>query len=407
MLTGARYLIGQLFMALVSSAAYAAAPPLATKDCLNCHNVTPTAAQEAEPVGLYVNAKLFQSSVHGAFECTFCHSDVRAFPHLPKPQKVACGNCHGGPAKDFSQSIHAGQWEVRKLNYPACLNCHGNPHAILAKTDPRSPVYALNLPRTCGRCHGNPALAKRYGIPNVYALYIDSIHGFALTRDGLLVAASCASCHGGHRILSPNDPQSGTYRKNVPATCGSCHAGIEALYFEGVHGKTLKAGSAAAPVCIDCHSVHRIAGVQTAAWQTRTVATCGNCHKERLRSYRDTFHGQVTALGFVATARCWSCHESHKILPPSDPRSAIAPQNLVSTCSNCHRGVSKSFVTFEPHPNQHDRALNPTLYYAALFMNLLLLSVFAFFGLHTLLWLVRSWSARNHNSAASRPGHRQ
>jgi Cytochrome c7 and related cytochrome c/Doubled CXXCH motif (Paired_CXXCH_1) len=406
MLSQARYLIALLFVALVSSAAHAAAP-LATKDCLNCHNVTPAAAQKAEPVSLYVNAKLFQSSVHAAFGCTACHSDVKAFPHVPKPQKVACLNCHSGPAKDFGQSIHAAQWDVPKLKYPACLNCHGNPHGILAKTDSRSPGYPLNLPRTCGRCHGNPALAKRYGISNVFALYIDSIHGFALTRDGLLVAASCASCHGAHRILSPNDPQSRTYRKNVPATCGSCHAGIEALYFEGVHGKALKAGNASAPVCTDCHTVHRIARVQTAAWQTRTVATCGNCHKERLRSYRDTFHGQVTALGFVATARCWSCHESHRILPPSAPKSSIAPQNLISTCSKCHQGVTRSFVTFEPHPNPHDRALNPTLYYAALAMNLLLLLVFAFFGLHTLLWLVRSWFVRNRNSAASRSGRPQ
>lgn len=400
MLTRAKYLIGLLFVALVSSAAHAAAP-LTTKDCLNCHNVKPTAAQKAEAVSLYVNAKLFQSSVHGAFGCTFCHSDVKAFPHVPKPQKVACSKCHSGPAKDFGQSLHAAKWDVSKLKYPACLNCHGNPHGILAKTNPRSPVYPLNLPRTCGRCHGNPALAKRYGIPNVFALYIDSIHGFALTKDGLLVAASCASCHGAHRILSPTDPHSQTYRTNVPATCGSCHAGIEALYFEGVHGKALKAGSASAPVCTDCHTVHRIARVQTARWQTKTVATCGKCHKERLRSYRDTFHGQVTALGFVATARCWNCHESHRILPASDPKSSIAPRNLISTCGKCHHGVTKSFVTFEPHPNPHDRALNPTLYYAALFMNLLLLSVFAFFGVHTFLWLVRSWSVRNHHSSRS------
>ncbi len=385
-------LIGPLLVVLACGAAYAA-PALTAKDCLNCHNM-PAPARAAEPVSLYVNAKLFQSSVHGAFGCTFCHSDVKAFPHVPAPQKVACDTCHSAPAKGFGQSIHAAQWEVQKLKYPACLNCHGNPHGILAKTDPRSPIYPLNVPRTCGRCHGNPALARRYGITNVYALYIDSIHGFALTRDGLLVAASCASCHGAHHILSPKDPHSQTYRTSIPATCGSCHGGIETRYFAGVHGKALKAGSTAAPVCTDCHTVHHIARVQMVSWQAKTTATCGNCHKERLRSYRDTFHGQVNALGFVATARCWSCHESHRILGPADPRSSIAPQNLIATCGKCHQGVTASFVTFEPHPNPRDRALNPTLYYAALSMNLLLLSVFAFFGLHTLLWLIRSWPAR-------------
>ena len=391
-----RWFIVLSFVLAFSGVAHAAA--LTTEGCLNCHNVMPKEL---------VDAKLFHSSVHSALGCTACHSDVKAFPHIPAPKQVACRTCHGEIESDYSQSVHATVWGRENHKYPACLECHGNPHTILAKTNARSPVYPLNLPRTCGRCHGSAALARRYGIANVYGLYIDSIHGFALTEDGLLVAATCASCHGSHRILSANDPQSRTHRKNVPATCGSCHASIEALYFEGAHGKALKAGSATAAVCVDCHTVHRIARVQTEAWQTGTVATCGNCHEERLRSYRNTFHGQVTALGFVATARCWSCHESHRVLPGSDPMSSIAPQNLVSTCGKCHHGVTKSFVTFEPHPNPHDRALNPTLYYAAMAMNLLLLSVFAFFGLHTLLWLVRSWSARNHSPAASRSGRPQ
>ncbi|HYB90424.1 MAG TPA: hypothetical protein VEC38_05200, partial [Candidatus Binataceae bacterium] len=96
--------------------------------------------------------------------------------------------------------------------------------------------------------------------------------------------------------------------------------------------------------------------------------------------------------------RCWSCHGNHVILPPSDPKSSIAPQNLISTCGQCHKGVTRSFISFEPHPDPRDRALNPILYYAAVFMNLLLLGVFTFFGLHTMLWLVRTWNLKNHQS---------
>ena len=32
--------------------------------------------------------------------------------------------------------------------------------------------------------------------------------GFALTKDGLLVAANCSSCHGSHKILHSKDPKS-------------------------------------------------------------------------------------------------------------------------------------------------------------------------------------------------------
>jgi hypothetical protein len=401
MLSRARYPIGLFLVAFVSGAAHAA--PLTTQDCLACHGATPTATEQAKPISLYVDQQQFDDSVHGDLGCTACHSDVREFPHAPRPQKVSCATCHSESADQFGQSIHAEKWNVQQLAYPACLECHGNPHGILPKTSSRSPVYPLNLPRTCGRCHGDAALAKRYGIQDVYALYIDSIHGFALTRDGLLVAASCASCHGAHRILGPTDPQSRTYRTNIPANCGSCHAGIEKRYLAGVHGKALEAGGATAPVCTDCHTVHSIGTVQRVSWQTRTVATCGNCHKEALHSYRDTFHGQVTALGFVATARCWTCHESHEILPASDPKSSIAPQNLVATCGTCHRGITASFVSFDPHPNPRSRARNPIVHDAWVFMNLLLLSVFGFFGLHTLLWMARSWVARVGERRAGGP----
>lgn len=389
MLTRARCFVVAALLASWFTTAHAAA--LTTQQCLDCHNITPTAAQEAQLVSLFVNAKMFHSSVHSVLGCTGCHSDVKAFPHLPAPRKVVCVTCHGEVEAKYGESVHAAVWRKHNLKYPACLDCHGNPHGILAKTNPKSPTYPMNLPRTCGRCHGNPALARRYGITDVYALYIDSIHGFALSREGLLVAATCSSCHRAHRILARSNPQSPTYRNNVPATCGTCHAGVNARYFEGVHGKALKAGSVSAPVCTNCHTVHRIAQVQAVKWQLKTVATCGNCHRQGLRSYRDTFHGQVTMLGFIATARCWNCHNAHDILPPSNPKSSVARRNLVSTCRKCHQDVSASFVTYEPHPNPHDRALNPILYYAALFMNLLLLSVFAFFGLHTLLWFVRSW----------------
>lgn len=377
------------FIALSARVA-SGAPPLTTKDCLTCHNTTPTAAQKAEPVSLYVDAGAFHSSVHGAFGCTFCHSDVTAFPHVPAPRPVSCGKCHGEAAKRFDASIHAVQWKSNLQKFPACLNCHGNPHGILAKADSRSPIYPLNLPRTCGRCHGNPAVAKRYGIQNVYHLYIDSIHGFALTKEGLLVAATCSSCHGAHRILGTKNPHSRIYRSNIPGTCGTCHAGLEARYFAGIHGKYLKTGNRNVPVCTTCHTVHRIAQVQNVGFQLKTVATCGHCHEAQLISYRDTFHGKVTALGFVATARCWTCHRSHEILPASDPRSSIAPRNLISTCGRCHHGATASFVTYQPHPNPRNRKLNPLLYYAYWFMNILLLSVLGFFGLHTLLWLIRS-----------------
>jgi hypothetical protein len=376
---------------LLTSAGWAqGAGSLKDSDCLGCHGQSGFVDEQGH--SLRIAPKEFSSSVHGALGCQACHADVTQFPHKLPVKKVACATCHTNVDADFQVSVH--HLVMKNPSSPACLNCHGNPHDIVSVHDSRSPVYALNLPRTCGTCHGNPEVAKKYGLPNVYSLYIDSIHGFALTRDGLLVAATCTSCHGAHKILSPKNPHSKVYRRNIPATCGACHAGIEAKYLQGVHGKALQTGVSDAPVCTSCHTAHSIVSVRTASFQLKTTAKCGSCHAGRAATYHDTFHGQVTALGFVVTARCWNCHRSHDILPASDPQSSIAPANLQKTCGQCHGAVSKSFVTYDPHANPHDSTHYPGLYYTARFMNLLMLAVFGFFGLHTILWFIRSMVER-------------
>jgi Cytochrome c3 len=350
--------------------------------CLSCHGQQ--GMQDQAGNSIYVDEATQHASVHGSLGCTTCHTDIKAYPHPEHPTAVNCGTCHNSEAGDVSASVHA------HASAHACLSCHGDPHAIVPVKDRQSPVFALNIPRTCGSCHGNPQMAKTYGLPNVFSMYMDSIHGLALTKDGLLVAASCSSCHGTHKILSRTNPESRTYRTNVPATCGSCHAGPESQYLAGVHGKQLLAGNPRAPVCINCHTAHQIALVQNAAWQTEKPATCGNCHQKQFATYLDSFHAQVSALGYAETARCWNCHRPHDILPASDPQSTIAPGNLVATCGQCHPGANPSFVRYRPHADPRDRKSFPTLYFAAVFMNLLLLGVFSFFGLHTILWFIRS-----------------
>jgi predicted CXXCH cytochrome family protein len=158
-----------------------------------------------------------------------------------------------------------------------------------------------------------------------------------------------------------------------------------------VHGKAVAAGKKGAPVCSDCHTAHAIEQPTASAFRMQSTPICGNCHKEKFSTYRDTFHSQLGSLGgYVETARCWDCHGAHEILPASDPRSPVAPANLVETCGRCHAGANASFVQYQPHANAHNRKLNPALYYVTLFMNLLLVSVLTFFMIHTLLWLIRS-----------------
>jgi predicted CXXCH cytochrome family protein len=370
-------------LSLFTSALPAAGAAQAAVDCLACH--ADKSLQDGSGHSLTVDASKFSAGVHGVLKCGACHTAIEDYPHPEQVAPVKCEACHAEQAEGLAGSVHANRAE-----HP-CASCHGDAHSIFPKSDFRSAVYPLNVPRTCGACHGSDAMAKKHGLPNVYPLYMDSIHGYALSKEGLLVAANCNSCHGSHRILSHKDPLSPTYKSNVPKTCGSCHAGVSADYANGVHGKRVAAGHLDAPVCSDCHTAHAIEQPTAAAFRMQSTPICGNCHKDKFTTYRDTFHSQLSSLGgYVETARCWDCHGAHEILPASDPRSPVAPANLVATCGRCHAGANASFVQYQPHANARNRKLNPALFYIRLFMNLLLAGTLTFFVIHTALWLIRS-----------------
>lgn len=351
----------------------------AQTDCLSCHgDVT---MQDASGHNVGVDAATFHSSVHGSLECSACHMSITAYPHPEHPQAVKCASCHADEAAALVGSVHENASE-----HP-CTSCHGSAHAILPKDNPKSAVYPLNIPATCGTCHGDAAMAKRHNLANVYPVYMDSIHGYAVSKEGLLVAANCESCHGSHHVLSHTNPQSPTYKTKIPDTCGKCHAGILTQYMAGIHGQALASGNLKAPACTDCHTAHAIAQPTMAL----STPMCGSCHQAQLSTYRDTFHSQVSDLGsYVEVARCSDCHGEHEILPASDPRSPVNPANLVKTCGRCHKDANAGFVKYEPHANPHSRRLYPVLYYIRVFMVLLISGTMTFFLLHTLLWLIRS-----------------
>lgn len=368
----------------------------AQTDCLTCH--ADKTLQDASGHSIGVDGDKFHASIHGSVSCTDCHTSISAYPHPDQLTAVKCETCHADQTSAIGGSIHA------KASAHPCTSCHGDAHSIFPKSDPRSAVYPLNIPRTCGTCHASETLAKKYGLQNVYATYMDSIHGYAVSKEGLLVAANCMSCHGSHNILSHKDAQSTTSKVNVPNTCGTCHGGLEDEYSAGVHGKAVAGGNTKAPVCSDCHTAHAILQPTDATFRMQTTPICGSCHKDQLDTYRDTFHSQLGLLGgYVETARCWDCHGAHGILPASDPASPVNKANLIKTCGRCHANANASFVQYQPHANPHNRKLNPALYYTRLFMNMLLWGTLSFFTLHTLLWFIRA-KKEQHKGRPTRDG---
>jgi len=200
------------------------------------------------------------------------------------------------------------------------------------------------------------------------------------------------------------DPQSRVARANIPDTCGGCHMNIKAKWEQSFHGKLRQANAMTAPGCTDCHSAHAIQRHDLPQWKLAAIGACGTCHAERLDTYRDTFHGQVTQLGESRIATCDSCHAAHEVLPASDPLSKVSAANRLATCQACHEKANANFVQYDPHPNRRVREAGALLFYTGKFMDLLLLGVFAFFGLHTALWFYRSLQVMRERRAKERSG---
>ncbi|MBI5629098.1 MAG: hypothetical protein HY953_09280, partial [Candidatus Rokubacteria bacterium] len=225
-------------------AAWASEAPKA-EDCLACHadrELKRSTPAPGRPASLFIDHEAAKASAHGRLECVACHKSATA-PHeaLPrvrctgchskaqaalaggahgarKPRAPAstctschgthdvrpaaalsidpCAACHRAQVAAYRDSVHGKSRGRGDLEAATCRSCHGTSHELLARSDPQAPTYHLNLPRTCAACHADVELARRHNIAvgNVYQLYMDSIHGRALTRSGLMVAANCSDC---------------------------------------------------------------------------------------------------------------------------------------------------------------------------------------------------------------------
>jgi len=160
--------------------------PRAFLACGGCH------AEVAEQVAASVHGKWTKGDGKVAGPtCTSCHGPIHEVVKVTQPAAAAgarftlgarsisarCEKCHADVAfadraglnrevaSTFRDSIHGRLVAVGSDRAPACADCHGvaekdgkgvshpNAHKIVAKTDPKSPVFGANRAETCGRCH--------------------------------------------------------------------------------------------------------------------------------------------------------------------------------------------------------------------------------------------------------------
>ena len=255
---------------------------------------------------LYVDAAKLKASIHQTNSCVSCHADLTdQHPDDNVPAKPAsCIGCHESQpgheaaVREYATSIHGVSHQLGASGAASCGDCHGS-HDMLPVHHPASPVFKLNLPKTCAKCHSNAGLTDEYRMkqPEAASQYLDSIHGRALLKMGLIVAPSCNDCHGVHDIKRGVDRNSPINHANVARTCGKCHVGVEQIYEQSVHGQLLAKGDKRGPVCTDCHTAHEVETPKNGHFKMVSDQRCGRCHSDRLEHYRDTYHGKAMALG--------------------------------------------------------------------------------------------------------------
>jgi formate dehydrogenase gamma subunit len=297
-------------------------------------------------------------------DCQGCHAPGKQPPYL------AGSLFHARPHGDYDKGFHA-QAVQTGSKAATCLDCHTRNRdlsTMLPASDPRSTINRANIAETCGRCHGDKTVMQGSGISDRPILsYRESVHAKAIAR-GNMSAAVCTDCHNGHDILPASNAQSSIAKVNIPNTCGKCHRTESNEFMQSVHGVALARGVSRSPNCTDCHGIHKIDtpienGTNGSKSATVAVGTesCAKCHEgvtltrefgvagERVKSYRDSYHGLASQLGSKVVANCASCHGVHNILPSSDSRSMINAANLQKTCGQCHVGATENFTKGKIH----------------------------------------------------------
>ncbi|MBK7228957.1 MAG: cytochrome b/b6 domain-containing protein [Ignavibacteriales bacterium] len=441
-------------------------------DCLMCHSDNElTMEKKGKEISLFVKEDVYKNSAHSKLSCVACHKgfDAEAMPHAENIKEVNCVSCH---QKDLTNhAFHPQIIKSKgfgKTNDTSCKGCHGI-HDVVSPKNPKSKWNNANLIVTCGNCHKDASefyLNSDHGIafksgdknaPNCITChkspitekafvnnkvdkkiaqeklclschldnedvrqrstpstgfihaYENSVHGFALHKNGNGEAATCVDCHKAHFVVKGTDSRSTVYRLNIQNTCGACHVEVKKEFEESIHGQLVAKGNGDAPSCTNCHGEHNILKTNDpnspVAFQNVSRQICSPCHESmklsekygmsanRYKTFSESYHGLALSGGSASVANCGSCHGVHNIKPSSDPTSMVHKDNLVKTCGSCHPGANETFTQGNIHVTL-DKEDEPILYWISTTYIVLLISVLGGMFLHNLLDLIKKSKIR-------------
>ncbi len=158
--------------------------------CIDCHKTLTPFIEEQQKFN-QIRIRHLEKNVGCSMEC-----------HEERVRGLATANY-----QQWSESVHA-------LKGVTCEACHGGDPKQPSKekahinfknnTDPESPVYYTNVPKTCGKCHSKEL-----------ANFENSKHYQKL--ESLKLAPTCTTCHAPHTFTVMNPEEFRT-------SCGNCHS---------------------------------------------------------------------------------------------------------------------------------------------------------------------------------------
>lgn len=258
--------------------------------CVGCHGGDPTTDDE----DLAMSEKSGFIGAPGAADipkiCSECHSDpvfMKSFdPGMPTDQY-----------SKYVTSVHGELNSAGDTKVAQCASCH-RAHEIRRANDPKSSIYAFNMPGTCAACHSNNVYMAEYGIAtDQFADYERSVHGIALFEKRDVGAPACNDCHGNHGAVPPDVG-------SIDKVCGLCHANNMNDFDQSTHYEYFDAMKM--PACETCHSNHYVGSPSTDMLKGET-SVCRQCHSsdespegletaDGMRNALDSLHTSLTVV---------------------------------------------------------------------------------------------------------------
>ncbi len=202
-----------------------------------------------------------------------------------REQPDVCGSCHSNAVymRSYSRSIRTDQidqyWTSRHgillqrgdTKVATCVSCH-DVHGIYSKDDPRSTVFALNVPNTCASCHSDIDYMAEYDIPtDQLEQFKSSVHGVALLDNQDIYSPACNDCHGNHGATPPDVA-------HISDICGSCHVNNKNLFKDSALREVFLANDK--KECESCHGNHEVEKPTDEMLNWKEESKCLECHDE-------------------------------------------------------------------------------------------------------------------------------